>query len=197
MLAHSGEEALKAVLQRRLRRHPARRQHARHGRLRDGRADPQAQEVGPHADHLRDGVYRRDAHDRGLCARRGRFHLDAGRADDPAGQGEGVRRSVPDDAAGSPACSAGDRPGRRTLAACRRGRGQPPLRLSAQGRWRHLPFARSAGDDREYPSGSRAGTRGLGGPRAMRARRMAGSRGTGRLAASRAHRVHGLVPPAR
>ena len=36
-----------------LRRHPARRQHAGHGRLRDGRPDPPAQEVGAHADHLR------------------------------------------------------------------------------------------------------------------------------------------------
>ena len=40
--ARSGEEALREILQTRLRGHPARRQHARHGRLRDGRADPPA-----------------------------------------------------------------------------------------------------------------------------------------------------------
>ena len=37
-----GAEALRQVLRARLRRHPARRQHAGHGRLRDGRADPAA-----------------------------------------------------------------------------------------------------------------------------------------------------------
>ena len=53
----------------RVRRHPARRQHARHGRLRDGRHDPQPPADGPHADHLRHGLQRRDAHRPGLLAR--------------------------------------------------------------------------------------------------------------------------------
>ena len=41
----------------RVRGDPARRQHAGHGRLRDGGADPRPQAVGAHADHLRHGDY--------------------------------------------------------------------------------------------------------------------------------------------
>ena len=85
----------------RLRRHPARRQHAGHGRLRDGRADPPPQEVGAHADHLHHRLRRRDAHRPGLLAGRGGLHPVAGRAGGAADQGQGVRRSVPHDAAGA------------------------------------------------------------------------------------------------
>ena len=51
--ARSGTEALRAADGRRVRRDPARRQHARHGRLRDGDADPPASAFREHADHLR------------------------------------------------------------------------------------------------------------------------------------------------
>ncbi len=79
----------------RLRGDPARRQHAGHRRPRDRRADPQAQQVRAHADHLRHGLRRRDADGARLLARRGRLHPLAGRAGDPAQQGAGVRRAVP------------------------------------------------------------------------------------------------------
>ena len=74
--ARSGEEALRSVLRARLRGHPARRQHAGHGRLRDGGADPPAQadrrtrrsSSSPrYADEMRISE--------GLLARRGRLHL--------------------------------------------------------------------------------------------------------------------------
>ncbi len=48
----SGEEALKRGPEARVRGDPARRQHARHRRVRDGGADPPAQALGAHADHL-------------------------------------------------------------------------------------------------------------------------------------------------
>ena len=75
-----GREALRLLLQQRLRGDPARRQHAGHGRLRDRGADPPAQELGAHADHLRHRVQRRDARRARLLARRGRLHPDAGRS---------------------------------------------------------------------------------------------------------------------
>ena len=43
--ARPGARRCALLLQRRVRRHPARRQHARHGRLRDGVADPPAPEL--------------------------------------------------------------------------------------------------------------------------------------------------------
>ena len=76
-------------------------QHAGDGRVRDGRPDPQAEAVGPHADHLPDRVRRRGAGRRGVRPRGGRLHPHPGRAGDPAGQGAGVRRPVPDDASRS------------------------------------------------------------------------------------------------
>ena len=48
-----------------------------------------------HADHLRDGVCRRDADGARLRARRRRLHLDARRAGDPAQQSTRVRGPVP------------------------------------------------------------------------------------------------------
>ena len=59
----------------RLRGHPARRQHAGHGRPRDRGADPQPQPLGAHPDHLHHRrLRRRGAHGAGLLARRGRLH---------------------------------------------------------------------------------------------------------------------------
>ena len=59
--ATSGREALRAASPPGVRGHPARRQHAGHGRLRDGGADPPAEELRAHPDHLRHRVRRRDA----------------------------------------------------------------------------------------------------------------------------------------
>ena len=57
--------------EQRVRGHPARRQHAGHGRPRDRRADPPAQAVRAHADHLHHRLRRRDA-DRAAAIRSAR-----------------------------------------------------------------------------------------------------------------------------
>jgi PleD family two-component response regulator len=53
--ARSGTEALQRLMESGVRGHPARRQHAGHGRLRDGGDDPRAPAFREDADHLRDG----------------------------------------------------------------------------------------------------------------------------------------------
>ena len=71
-----------------VRRHPAGRAHADHGRLRDRPAHPPAAALGADADHLRHRARPgRDRHGPRLRARRGRLRLRAGRAGDPARQG--------------------------------------------------------------------------------------------------------------
>ena len=77
----------------------------------------QHSKISAHADHLRHRVRRRDADRARLLAGRGRLHPLAGVPGDPAQQGEGVRRAVPDAAAQAPA-----RRARRARAARRRAR---------------------------------------------------------------------------
>ena len=104
----SGKEALRWLLQAGFRRHPARREHADHGRLRNRRADPPAAALRDHADHLHQRRQRHgDARLARLLVRRGRLHPDAGRAGNPAGEDRGLRRSLQKDRAGQTA-------GRRT-----------------------------------------------------------------------------------
>ena len=117
----------------RLRRHPARRQHAGDERAGDGGDDPPAEAVGPHADHLPDRLRRRGADGRGLRPGRGGLHHDPGRPGHPAGQGARVRRPVPDDAAGPAAGRGADRAGRGADEAGGGRGGQPPARLPRPG----------------------------------------------------------------
>ena len=63
----SGEEALQVAAGARIRRHPARCQHAGHVGAGNGGDDPAAQEIAAHAHHLRHGVRRRRADGRRLC----------------------------------------------------------------------------------------------------------------------------------
>ena len=93
----------------------------------------QRQAVGPHADHLPDRVRRRGARRRGVRPGRGGLHHHAGRPGDPPGQGPGVLRPVPDDAAGPAAGGGADRAGRGAEQA-RGGRGgQSPARVPDHG----------------------------------------------------------------
>ena len=90
-----GPRSAAAAHGRRFRRHPARRQHAGHGRLRDRRADPPASALRENADHLRDrGARHRSRPAERLRARRGRLRLRAGRAGDPARQGASAGRAL-------------------------------------------------------------------------------------------------------
>ena len=93
--ATSGEEALRALLRRRLRGDPARRPDAGHGRLRDRRADQAARAHAHDPDHLPDGDQQ------GAAARlprlrggRRRLRLQAVRPGDPALEGRGLRRAL-------------------------------------------------------------------------------------------------------
>ena len=95
----SGEEALRHLLKGRVRGHPARRLHARHGRLRDRPDHPRARADQAHPDRLPVGGQQGNgASDARLCDGRGRLCVQAGRADRAALQGRGVRRSVRQDA---------------------------------------------------------------------------------------------------
>ena len=93
--AQSGEEALRSLLDARLRGDPARRADAGHERLRDGAADQVARAHALHPDHLphRD-QQGRGVRLRGLLGRRGRLHVQAVPAGHPALEGHGVRRPV-------------------------------------------------------------------------------------------------------
>ena len=105
LTAPSGEEALQARAEARLRGDPARRAHARHRRLRDRADDPRPRALAPHADHLPHRRGRRDDLDvPRLRGRRGRLPDEAGGARGAAVQGRGVRRAAPQEraAAASP-----------------------------------------------------------------------------------------------
>ena len=126
--ARSGAQALKEMLDSEFAVDPARRQHARHGRLRDRRADPPATSDRAHADHLHHRLRRRDADRRGYSLGAVDYILSPVSAGRPAHQGEGLRRPPPDAAASAPA--------RQRAGGARRGRGGAPGR-----RGEHAPLA--------------------------------------------------------
>ena len=85
--------------QGRVRGHPARRLHARNGRLRDRPDHPRPRADQAHPDRLPvRGQQGEGASDARLFDGRGRLCVQAGRAGRAALQGRGVRRPVPDDA---------------------------------------------------------------------------------------------------
>ena len=85
--------------QGRVRGDPARRLHARHGRLRDRPDHPRARADQAHPDRLPvRGQQGKGASDARLCDGRGRLCVQAGRAGRAALQGRGVRRPLRDDA---------------------------------------------------------------------------------------------------
>ena len=84
--------------QGRVRGHPARRLHARHGRLRDRPDHPRARADQAHPDRLPVGGQQGErASDARLCDGRGRLCVQAGRPDRAALEGRGVRRPVRED----------------------------------------------------------------------------------------------------
>ena len=85
----------------RVRGHPARRLHARHGRLRDRPAHPQPRPDQAHPDRLPVGGQQGDrASAARLCDGRGRLCLQASRPGHPALEGRRLRRPVRQDAGG-------------------------------------------------------------------------------------------------
>ena len=108
--AGSGVEALRRLLDRRLRADPDGRPDAGHGRLRGRRPDPAARPHATHPDHLPD---RLRAHRRGdvpgLLGRGGGLPVQADRARGAAVQGPGVRGPPLGDGAGPAAGRAAPR----------------------------------------------------------------------------------------
>ena len=124
--------------QGRVRGHPARRLHARHGRLRDRPDHPQPRPDQGHPDRLPVGGQQGS---RASAARlfdgRGRLCVQAGRPDRPAVEGRGVRRPVRknqgDRAQGAAGAGAARRqPARQCRAAARRA-GAAPRRAAPGG----------------------------------------------------------------
>ena len=94
-----GEEALRRLLHERVRRDPARRPDAGHGRLRDRRADQAARAHAARPDHLPDGDLARTREHvfRGYDGRRRRLPVQAVRPARAALEGRGLRRALAED----------------------------------------------------------------------------------------------------
>ena len=160
--ARSGHEALRALLRRRVRGDPARREHAAARRLRDRQPDPRAAQHREDADHLPDRAERARGRDGArLLAGGGRLHPPPRPARGAASEGLGVRRPLPEARAGSRA--GGARGGCARSASTRSAWPKPPTGstsrrgATASSRWRRTCW-RSPTSTAACSSSTRAGS---------------------------------------
>ena len=131
----------------RLRRDPARREHARHGRARDRDLHPRAASEAAHTPIIFLTAYVEEMHTaQGYSLGAVDYMLTPVVPDGAAQQGQGLRRSLPDDAPGRAPGGPAHRV-RARAGGARRGRGiGPPPRLSHQGERHPRKLARCRGE---------------------------------------------------